>query len=167
MFSQKQEKWEKLGLIEPILSSKSDIPFNQSLLSTFLIFWSPTFNCFLLPEGLMLMTLVDIYHLLNLPADGDIILPNFSDPSQSSFHCPLESSHLSNTTFLACEMGRSGSKVTFQEECSFYLYWLCKFLICSSSKRITLGNSPIATALASDRRLALDPFVFVILYRSL
>lgn len=113
MFFQRQKKWEKLGLTGAILSSKSDIPFNQSLISTFFTFWSPTSNYFLLSEGPMWVTLVDIYHLLDILVEGDIILHNFSDPSRSSFNYPSEFSHLSYTTFLTHEMCKPDSEVTF------------------------------------------------------
>lgn len=51
MFSQKQEKWKKMGLTGAILSSKSDMPFNQFLFSAFFIFLSPTSNVFFAPRG--------------------------------------------------------------------------------------------------------------------
>lgn len=81
MFAQRQKKLKKLGIIGIILSSKSDIPFNQSLIFAFLVFWFPSSNCFLLLKGPMSITLADIYHILNIPLDGEVILPSFSDPS--------------------------------------------------------------------------------------
>lgn len=123
MFSQNKKKWEKLGLIGAILSSKSDMPFNQSLISTFLVFWSHTSNCFLLSEGPMSwVTLSDVYHILNVPLDDDVILPNFTNSSRSSFNYSSKSSYFSYTSFLAWEMGKLDSEVSFLEECSFYLY---------------------------------------------
>lgn len=112
----------------------------------------------------MSVTWAGVYHLLNVPLDDDVILPNFTNFSRSSFSCLLESSHLSYTSFLTREIGKPNNKVSFLEECSFYLYWLCKFMVCSSSKWITLGFVPIAMALALNHRLALGPFMLALLY---
>lgn len=104
MHDKMTEKWMKLGIAGAILSSKFDTPFNQSLLYTFLVFWSPISNCFLLFKGLMSMTLVDVYHLLSVPLNGDIIPSFFTDLTQSSFHCSTNSSRLSYTFFISREM---------------------------------------------------------------
>lgn len=115
----------------------------------------------------MLVILTNIYHLLNIPLDGDIIFSNFKDFSRSSFNCPSESSRLSYTSFLAREIGKPDSDVTFQEVCSFYLYWLCKFVVCSSTKRNTFGVCLHCYDFSLELSIGPWPFMLCLLYRSL
>lgn len=50
----------------------------------------------------------------------------------------------------------------FQIECTFYLYWICKFPLCNSLKYIFTSYFPIATTLAKGHKLALAPFMLAI-----
>jgi hypothetical protein len=61
----------------------------------------------------------------------------------------------------------SDETITFEEETCFYLFWLCKFLINSSSKRIVTCYLPIAMAFANKHKLALAPFFLGFVYRSM
>lgn len=101
---------------------------------------------------------------ITVPLNGDSILPSIVEFARSLFQCSNDSSCLSYTSFISRKMDKPNKYVTFQEECSFYLYWLCKFMVCSSLKRITLGFTSIAIALASGHWLALGPFLLSILY---
>ena len=62
---------------------------------------------------------------------------------------------------------RNDEVITFEEETCFYLYWFCKFLINSSSKRIVTYYLPIAIALANRHKLALSPFFLGSVYRTM
>jgi hypothetical protein len=57
--------------------------------------------------------------------------------------------------------------ITFKEETCFYLFWLCKFLINSPSKRIITYYLPIAIALFNKHKLALVFFFLGSVYRSM
>ena len=57
--------------------------------------------------------------------------------------------------------------ITFEEETCFYLFWLFKFLINSSSKRIVTYYLPIAMALDNKHKLALAPFFLSFVHRSM
>lgn len=115
----------------------------------------------------MTVMFADIYNLLNLPTDGELLYSGFSDPSRNKFACSLDASQLAYLTFISQQMGHDNDLITFQEETSFYLYWICKFLLCNSSKRATLGFAHIVVASTKGKRLALSPFILTILYRCL
>ena len=57
--------------------------------------------------------------------------------------------------------------VSFQEECSFYLYWICKYLVNVSSITSVAQFVPIAKNLAANVKVALAPFFLGHLYRSM
>ena len=62
---------------------------------------------------------------------------------------------------------RNDEVITFEEETCFYLYWFCKFLINSSSKRVVTYYLPIAVALANRHKVALGPFFLGSVYRTM
>ena len=74
---------------------------------------------------------------------------------------------LAYTKFMQKYKKHSTEPITFEEETCFYLFWLCKFLINSSSKRIVTYYLPIAMALANNKKLALAPFFLGFVYRSM
>ena len=57
--------------------------------------------------------------------------------------------------------------VTYKEECCFYLFWICKFLASTSSKRVINYYLPIAWCLANGIPVDLSSFLLGELYRSL
>ena len=57
--------------------------------------------------------------------------------------------------------------ITFEEETCLYLFWLCKFLINSPSKRIVTYYLPIIITLVNKHKLALAPFFLGSIYRSM
>lgn len=69
----------------------------------------------------MSVTLADVYHLLNIPLNGAILLSSFTDSPKGSFNCTTNASRLSYSFFITHGMG-SSDEVSFQEECSLYLY---------------------------------------------
>jgi hypothetical protein len=46
--------------------------------------------------------------------------------------------------FIKAMKGSTSSPITYKEECCFYLFWICKFLACTSSKRVINYYLPIA-----------------------
>ena len=72
---------------------------------------------------------------------------------------------LAYTKFMQKYKKHSTEPITFEEETCFYLFWLCKFLINSASKRIVTYYLPIAMALANNKKLALAPFFLGFVYR--
>lgn len=101
MYTACHSKWDQLGIIEAILVSRCETPFNQPLLAAFLPFWSLMTNLFHLLEGNMTITITDIFHLLNLPADGEIIYLGMVEKARSEFVCSSNRVSLAYTTFLA------------------------------------------------------------------
>nr|POE62564.1 serine/threonine-protein phosphatase 7 long form like [Quercus suber] len=161
-----KDKWVDLGICEAICSSQFEMPLNQPLIAALLLFWSPMTNTFHFPEGFMTITIADVVSMLGLSAIGDVPYPGYSPSGVESYHCPTKGSDLGYQAFLKREV-RYDDEITFQEECSFYLYWICKFLVCNPSKRILQQFVPLAVALAKRKKLALAPYFVANLYRAL
>ena len=69
--------------------------------------------------------------------------------------------------FIKATKGSSNSPVSYKEECCFYLIWICKFLACTSSKRVINYYLPIARFMANGTPLDLGSFVLGELYRAM
>ena len=51
---------------------------------------------------------------------------------------------LNYNDFIKETKGSGATPVTYKEECCFYLFWICKFLASTSSKRVINYYLPIA-----------------------
>jgi hypothetical protein len=54
-----KDKWERLGICETIMTSRTKFEPNLSLICTFTTFWSLATNCFHFSEGSMTPTMLD------------------------------------------------------------------------------------------------------------
>jgi hypothetical protein len=111
-------------------------------------------------------TLYDVFAMLGLPSDGIAIHHDFEFKHSETVVIDKTESALAYTRFLAKYRKTGDAIITFEEEVFFYLYWLCKFLINVSSKRIVNYYIPIALALANNK-LALGPFFLGIVYKTM
>ncbi len=64
-----KEKWVDLGICDAILTSKSYIKPDPSLIAALISFWSTTSNTFLFNEGFLSSTLLDVSAMLSLPIE--------------------------------------------------------------------------------------------------
>lgn len=103
--------------------------------------------------------------MLNLSTNGELLNADFVDSSRDEFLCSPDPSYLTYLIFIFRQIDHGTDPITFQEETFFYLYWICKFLVCNSSKWITLGFAHIAVTLAKGKRLAFSPLILALLYR--
>jgi hypothetical protein len=162
-----KDKWEYLGIVDAILTFKTPIKPNMHLIVALISFWSPTSNTFVFSEGFLSPTLMDISTMLSLPIEG---IPIHHE-MKCKQHCTIDidKNHyaLGYTRFMQKHMRNFGDIITFEEETCFYLFWLCKFLINSPSKRIITYYLPIAIAFANKHKLALPPFFLSSVYRSM
>jgi hypothetical protein len=74
---------------------------------------------------------------------------------------------LNYNDFIKAMKGAANSPVTYKEECCFYLFWICKFLAFTSSKRVINYYLPIARCLANGTPIDLCSFVLGKLYRAM
>ena len=63
--------------------------------------------------------------------------------------------------------GSGASPVSYKEECCFYLFWICRFLACISSKRVINYYLPIAWCLENSVLVDMSSFLLGELYRAM
>jgi hypothetical protein len=162
-----KDKWEYLGITDAILTSKTPIKPHTHLIVALISFWSPTSNTFVFSEGFLSPTLMDVSAMLSLPIEGIPIHHEMKCTQHCTIDIDTNGAALGYTRFMQKHKKHFDDVITFEEETSFYLFWLCKFLINSPSKRIITYYLPIAIALANKHKLALAPFFLGSVYRSM
>jgi hypothetical protein len=105
--------------------------------------------------------------MLSLLIEGISIHHDMKCKEHDKIDIDKTNSALGYTRFLTKYKQNFGEVITFEEETCFYLYWLCKFLINSPSKRIITYYLPIVIALANKHKLALGPFFLGSMYRTM
>jgi hypothetical protein len=153
-----KDKWEYLGITDAILTSKTPIKPHMHLIVALISFWSPTSNTFVFSEGFLSPTLMDVSAMLSLPIEGIPIHHEMKCTQHCTIDINTNGAALGYTRFMQKHKKHFDDVITFEEETCFYLFWLCKFLINSPSKRIITYYLPIAIALANKHKLALAPF---------
>jgi hypothetical protein len=162
----KLDKWKTLGINEAIRASKYEILINPSLLTSLLCFWSPVTNTFSFPEGFMTPTVADIFALLGLRPIGALAHPSMAvgiGPDDDV----LNGVSFNYNDFIKEMKGSDASLVTYKEECCFYLFWIYRFLACTSSKWVINYYLPIARCLANGTPVDMSSFLLDELYRSM
>lgn len=172
------EKWEMLGIKEAILMSKSSITLHEGLFAAALLFWSPSINAFVFPEGFMTPTIEDVFALVGLPPDGMDCHPDmFKDYMRSNPSCLYAfggDDVNSYPSFSCCQYGtvineycNSKEPVDIEEEISFYHVWICRILTCTVSKKNVKHFFCIAQCLVNGRKVALAPFFLGEVYNAM
>lgn len=160
------ETWKSAGIFEAIQLSCIDISFDKALLSSALCFWSSAFNAFIFRFGMMSPTLLDLAALAGFRPHGiEMHASAFTPPPTVSLDLKFSKNGLSFNHFM--EINRKSGPVDSQEHISFLLMWLCKFVFCVASHKVTKEYIYIAEVLAEGRPLALGTFVLSRLYRGL
>ena len=162
----KLDKWRTLGISEVIRASKYEMLINPSLLTFLLCFWSPATNTFSFPEGYMTPTILDVFALLSLRSMGAMAHPLMAVGAgpKDDF---LKGVPMGYTEFIKHAKGAGTSLITYKEECLFYLFWICRFLACTSSKQLINYYMPIARCLANGVPIDMTSFLLGELYRAM
>ena len=164
----KLDKWNTLGINEAIRASKYEIPINPSLLTSLLYFWTPATNTFSFSEGFMTPTVADIFALLGLCSMGALAHPLMAVGTGPDDDVDiLNGVSLSYNEFIKQMKGFGASPDSYKEECCFYLFWICRFLACTSSKRVINYYLPIARCLANGVPVNMSSFLIGELYRAM
>ena len=145
------------------MTSTNGVPINPVFLPTAIMFWSPALNMFVFPEGFMTPTVEDVFGLLGLPPNGIMCHPNMNKWETKEHEYELPNVTLIDFISSQCKT----NLVSFQEECSIYLYWICKYLVNVSSTTSFAQFVPISKNLAANVKVALAPFFLGHLYRSM
>ena len=96
----------------------------------------------------MTLTIFDIFALLSLRPMGAMAHPSMTvgKGPEDDF---LKGMPLGYNEFIKHVKGAGASPVTYKEECLFYLFWICRFLACTSFKWVISYYLSIARCLAN------------------
>ena len=153
---------QELCLLDALRLSRVTISEDPFLVPAALCFWNPIFNFFQFRCRMMAPTVLDICHLLGVSPVGTPITPDFPDLTVPFSLPSLNSSY---SDFVKAENKREGL-VTDREFFSFLLYWLCKFLFCTSFQIIMPEFAPLAKAFVLYKKMALASYVLGHVYRA-
>ena len=132
------------GIYIPIHLSRHDIRADTNLIAGAMCFWNPIFNHFRLRCGPMGPTIQDVCIILGLFADGDDINP-YMDGGDNNYS--LDQGQLAYSNFIKLYMKTSGP-VSKKEYYCFFMYWISKYITCSSSQRVLNEYSYLAFMLS-------------------
>jgi hypothetical protein len=127
-------------------------------------FWDKSCNAFLLPEGMMGITMEDVVAITSCSPVGIELSTLGTDlPDAKNTYQGIGVSSYGN--FVTRSMALRDKE---QEEMAFYLYWICKFLVCNRSVMVLKGFQCVAeTIFHAKSPLALAPFLLGLAYNCL
>ncbi|KAK9982069.1 hypothetical protein SO802_035302 [Lithocarpus litseifolius] len=129
-------------------------------MSALLFFLNKSSNAFMLPEGMVSITMDDVVSITNFSPIGNEVsaLETYPPHVKNIYQWPGPTAY---SRFIKQEK-RSTEEMNPQEEISFYLYWVCKFLVCNQVQKSFI---PVAeTLFAADCPVALAPFLLGLAY---
>ncbi|KAL9356044.1 hypothetical protein Peur_049297 [Populus x canadensis] len=158
------QKWRDLRIYETIMLSTRLISFDGPLMSALMCFWDKSCNAFLLPEGMMGITMEDVVAITSCSPVGIELSTLGTDlPDAKNTYQGIGVSSYGN--FVTRSMALRDKE---QEEMAFYLYWICKFLVCNRSVMVLKGFQCVAeTIFHAKSPLALAPFLLGLAYNCL
>ncbi|XP_050222279.1 uncharacterized protein LOC126672371 [Mercurialis annua] len=156
--------WKDVGIYDMINLCKASMPIAKHYIMGASLFWSTAVHCFCFKFGMMTVTLLDMPAILNIPVIGERISPNL-DAEVPTFK--LSKAQRSYGPFVKLFMGEEHYKPDVREHIAFLAFFIAKFIICTSSFRVTTDCFTLATALAEGRKCNLGEFMLAHLYRSL
>ncbi|KAG5232369.1 trichohyalin [Salix suchowensis] len=159
-----EQKWRDLRIYEAIMLSTRRISFDSPLMSALMCFWDKSCNAFLLPEGPMGITMEDVVAITSCSPVGIELSTLGTDlPDAKNTYLGIGVSSYGN--FASRAMALRDKE---QEEMSFYLYWICKFIVCNRSVMVLKGFQCVAeTIFHAKGPIALAPFLLGLAYNCL
>ncbi|KAB5529200.1 hypothetical protein DKX38_019281 [Salix brachista] len=159
-----EQKWRDLRIYEAIMLSTRRISFDSPLMSALMCFWDKSCNAFLLPEGPMGITMEDVVAITSCSPVG-IELSTLGTDLPDAKNTYLGIGVTSYGNFASRAMALRDKE---QEEMSFYLYWICKFIVCNRSVMVLKGFQCVAeTIFHAKGPIALAPFLLGLAYNCL
>jgi hypothetical protein len=163
------ERWQTVGIadsIELCFSLKSG-GGNRAPLAAAVCFWDTASNTFNFRFGQMGITLLDILTITGLPIHPFAYCSGDFDSTRESLEFkpspirqPYCKSYTAWNTHFSTQENEEGG-IAFLE------LWLCKFIFCINSSKITGAWTMLAAALFNGQRTGLGQAVLASLYRSL
>ncbi|KAJ6762646.1 hypothetical protein OIU79_023394 [Salix purpurea] len=159
-----EQKWRDLRIYEAIMLSTRRISFDSPLMSALMCFWDQSCNAFLLPEGPMGITMEDVVAITSCSPVGIELSTLGTDlPDAKNTYLGIGVATYGNFATRAMAL-----RDKEQEEMSFYLYWICKFIVCNRSVMVLKGFQCVAeTIFHAKGPIALAPFLLGLAYNCL
>lgn len=156
-----------------VLFSTFNFTPDKNILATFSTYWSVGSNSFLLPLGLMSITILDVSLLLGLFPSGVEVSTVMGKPAPADdvdrwFR--EENNNLSYTDCISLCKSTSRGKADSDtiEHLGFLLHFLDKFMFCANAQRISKEYINLALHLATgNQKVAMALYMVGLLYRSL
>ena len=115
----------------------------------------------------MTPTVLDVFTLTCLPLNGVSVHSRMTCGSGPNVSIINKGDGLSYGGFIMERKGLGNVTLTYQEECSFYLLWIWRFLAHSSSKKIMQNYLHLTITLTNGVCVALNPFILGELYHAI
>jgi hypothetical protein len=163
MVAAKRSNWEEVGIAQCLALSIADIKKDEPLLSAVGCFWSDTLNAFILRQGPMTPTLLDVKMLTGL----DIL------SSTNPFDLDIKCSYQLNTKKKNnCWSGfivdhRKTGLVSDEEHAAFLSLWLERFVFYGSTCAPTANFLHFAEALVRKEKIPLGRYLIGATYQML
>ncbi|KAI3675595.1 hypothetical protein L1987_85185 [Smallanthus sonchifolius] len=170
--------WIKSGILDSIMTSIYDIPYNHNIISTLSHFWTPKTNTFIFPWGEATITLEDVTTLGGYSVTGDSVHAVASIPDlagkvevMNQFRSELvrsKAKKASHSKWIQMFMTNANQHPHENEHIGFLVFWLSRFVFPSGDKD-SVGKHviPIAVRLSQGVKLALAPAVLAYIYHNL
>ncbi|CAK8565544.1 unnamed protein product [Lathyrus sativus] len=163
--------WKKVGIFEPIMSTKSRIMKNQDLVYGVVEKWCSERNTFVFPFGEATITLEDVIVLGGYSLFGDPVFTPLEDQEMKEVEKKLilarQERSKKGMTSTSVWMDVFIDKSSEIEHEAFLVTWLSIFVFPHKYKLVKSCLFPIAVHLARGNPIALAPAVLASLYKDL
>lgn len=148
-----------------ILFSKKEILLNFRLLYGFLSLWNTSVNDFVLLFGMMSPTLHDVVVIVGLPVDRDEI-PFLYNFLSNNLGFQVNKKNNVYSTFINT-FNRGSRLVGEIEHKAFFLFWIYRFFICTSSVAMVGEFMPNVIIILNQSYLNSGALFLSLLYKGL
>ncbi|XP_051150138.1 uncharacterized protein LOC127264684 [Andrographis paniculata] len=128
------QQWKKQGIDKAILFSTSSFHIQEEFLTAMASFWDSDNNVFLLPDGPIAPTLLDVAVIANLPIVGEdpvlgaLALSTEEPPKNHPGYNLLTTKIATWNKYLQAHRPSYKSAVSEEEHVAFLLYWLNRYV---------------------------------------
>nr|BAC99411.1 hypothetical protein [Oryza sativa Japonica Group] len=154
--------WDEPGIGQALALTLANSAKDEPLMASAAYFWSNTLNAFLLNQGPMTPTLIDITMITGLDVISSANPMSLNNKNQFDFRTKSIGGW---SGYVATYMGKGS--VTPREHTTFLMMWLEKFLFYGSSYGPTTNWQFLAEALETKRQLPLGKILLDYLYQML
>ncbi len=155
MVAAKRSHWEEVGIAQCLALSIANLKKDEPLLSAIGYFWSDTLNAFILRQGPMAPTLLDVKMLIGLDILSSI------NPFDVDIKCSyqLNTKKKNNGWWGFIVDHRKTGPISDEEHAAFLSLWLERFVFCGSTWALTANFLHFAKALVRKEKVPLGRYL--------